>query len=50
MTTITKLTPRSMREAYPHFYGAVEHYKRPLNYFSVVAKLVVVGIIVFFVI
>lgn len=40
-------TPRSMREAYPHFYGSIEHYKRPLNYFSVVAKLVVVAMIVF---
>jgi hypothetical protein len=43
----TRCFPRTTREAFADEYQWIEHYKRPVNYFFVVAILVVVAIIVF---
>jgi hypothetical protein len=42
----TRCFPRTTRDAFQQDQSVIEHYKRPVNYFFVVAILFVVGIIV----
>jgi hypothetical protein len=42
----TRCFPRTTRDAFKQDQTVIEHYKRPVNYFYVVAILSVVGIIV----
>jgi hypothetical protein len=43
----TRRFPRTTREAFSEDDVVIEHYRRPVNYFYVVAILSVVGIVVF---
>jgi hypothetical protein len=47
INSTTRRFPRTTREAFSVDYALIEHYKRPVNYFYVVAILSVVGIVVF---